>query len=219
MACPIQVSPFQRLEKVEELIRAVAPGCRASSHRVHWVGMASPVGPLEAVVRCLNGLQERGLIGEHAIGGAMAFIYWAEPFETQDLDVFAVLPTTATGLIHLAPIWDYLVAEGGTPDGQFVRVGPLLLDFVPASNALDEEAIAGAVAVPIGEETTRVFTPEHAVAIALRTWRGKDREHIDRLIRTSRRPLEPARLNPILQRYGLVERWARFKEMYDVDLG
>src|SRR2546430_1447049 len=82
----------------------------------------------------------------------------------------------AAGLIHLAPIWDYLVAHGGTPEGQFIRVGRLLLDFVPASDALDEEAIAGAASVRIGDDATRVFTPEHAVAIALRTWRGKDRE-------------------------------------------
>ncbi|MPZ16405.1 MAG: hypothetical protein GEV06_00610 [Luteitalea sp.] len=66
--------------------------------------MASAAAPLEAVVRCLNGLKARGLIGEHAIGGAMAFIYWAEPFETKDLDVFAVLPATAADVIHLAPI-------------------------------------------------------------------------------------------------------------------
>jgi len=183
------------------------------------MAMAPAPGALEALVRHLNALQARGLIGDHAIGGAMAFVYWAEPFETKDLDVFAVLPTTAAGLIHLAPIWDYLVAHGGTPEGQFIRLGRLLLDFVPASDALDEEAIADAVPVRIGDDMTRVFTPEHAVAIALRTWRGKDREHIDRLLRTGRRPLEMPRLHGILQRYGLAERWRRFKEMYDVDLG
>ena len=181
--------------------------------------MATAPEALEALVGRLNTLQAHGLIGAHAIGGAMAFVCWAEPFETRDLDVFAALPTTAAGLIHLAPIWDYLVAHGATPEGQFIRVGRLLLDFVPASDALDEEAIAEAVSVRIGDNMTRVFTPEHAVAIALRTWRGKDREHIDRLIRTGRQPLDRARLQGILQRYDLVDRWRRFKEMYDVDLG
>ena len=133
--------------------------------------------------------------------------------------MFAILRTTAAGLIHLAPIWEYLVAHGGTPEGQFIRLGRLLIDFVPASDALDEEAIAEAVSVNVGDETARVFTPEHAVAIALRTWRGKDREHIDRLIRTGRQGLDMARLQGIMERYGLVERWRRFTEMYDVDLG
>jgi hypothetical protein len=181
--------------------------------------MAHGAGPLEALVQRLNGLQARGLIGEHAIGGAMAFIYWAEPFETKDVDVFAFLPTTATGLIDLTAVWAYLVGHGGVPEGQFIRVGRLRLDFVPPSDALDEAAVAEAVPVQVGAETTRVFTPEHAVAIALRTWRGKDREHIDRLIRTGRRPLDMPRLRDILQRYGLEERWQRFQEMYDVHLG
>ena len=116
--------------------------------------MAPAPGALETLIVHLNALQARGLIGEHAIGGAMAFVYWAEPFETKDLDVFAILPTTAAGLIHLAPIWDYLVAHGGTAEGQFIRVGRLLLDFVPASDALDQEAIAGTVTVSVGDTTT-----------------------------------------------------------------
>jgi hypothetical protein len=180
--------------------------------------MAS-VGPVEALVQRLNALKARGLIGEHAIGGAMAFIYWAEPFETKDFDVFAFLPTSSAGLIDLGPVWKDLVDSGCAPEGQFVRVGRLLLDFVPPGDALDEEAIADAVTIRVGAETTRVFTPEHAVAIALRTWRGKDREHVDRLIRTGRRPLDVARLHDILQRFGLEERWQRFQEMYDVHLG
>ena len=176
-------------------------------------------GPLETLLQRLNALKAKGLIGEHAIGGAMAFVYWAEPFETKDLDVFAILPTTANDLIDLGPVWQDLVEHGGVPEGQFVRVGRLLLDFVPPGDRLDEEAIAEAVTIRVGHETTRVFTPEHAVAIALRTWRGKDREHIDRLIRTGRQPLDIARLRSILRRFGLEQRWRRFQEMYDVDLG
>jgi hypothetical protein len=176
-------------------------------------------GPLETVAVRLRELQVRGLIGEHAIGGAMAFIYWAEPFETKDVDVFVVFPPTESGLLNLAPIWECLVAQGCTPDGQFLRVGRLLVDFVPARDALDEEAIAEAVTVQVGEQTLRVFTPEHAAAIALRTWRGKDREHVDRLMRTGRQPLDIPRLEALVHRYGLEERWRRFKEMFDVDLG
>ncbi len=149
----------------------------------------------------------------------MAFVYWAEPFETKDLDVFAAIPLTTGGLVYLAPIWQYLAEHGGIPDGQFVRFGRLLLDFIPSKDALDDEAIAEATPVRTGNQTTRVFGPEYAVAIALRTWRGKDREHIDRLIRTGRRALDVKKLTEILDRHGLADRWSRFKEMYDVDLG
>lgn len=181
--------------------------------------MNAEPGPLETVLGHVNDVRARGLIGEYAIGGAMAFVYWAEPFETKDLDIFAILPTNDSGLVDLSAIWQHLTTGGALTEGQFIRVGRLLLDFVPANDALDEEAIAQAVSIRVGAQATRVFTPEHAVAIALRTWRGKDREHIDRLIRTGRRPIDRARLDEILARHALVERWRRFKEMYDVDLG
>ena len=51
--------------------------------------MAPAPGPLETIVGRLNALKAGALIGDHAIGGAMAFVSWAEQFETQDLDVFA----------------------------------------------------------------------------------------------------------------------------------
>jgi hypothetical protein len=93
------------------------------------------------------------------------------------------------------------------------------LNALKAQGLIGEHAIGGAMAfVYVGAHATRVFTPEHAVAIALRTWRGKDREHIDRLIRTGRQPLDLVRLQDILRRFALEERWQRFKEMYDVDL-
>jgi hypothetical protein len=148
----------------------------------------------------------------------MAFVYWGEPFETKDFDVFAMLPTSAAGLIDPGPVWNDFVEHGGVPEGQFIRFDRLLLDLIPPGDRLDEEAIAEAVTIDVDGQRARVFTPEHAVAIALRTWRGKDREHIDRLLRTGRRPVDLPRLHEILRRHDLEERWQRFKEMYDVHL-
>ena len=42
---------------------------------------------IEVVFQRLNELESAGLIGRCAIGGAFSFIYYAEPFETGDLDV------------------------------------------------------------------------------------------------------------------------------------
>jgi hypothetical protein len=71
---------------------------------------------------------------------------------------------------------------------RFVRFERLFLDIMPVSNALDAEAVAEAVQLRIDDETTRVFTSEDAVAIALRTWRGKDRTRAaGRIPRGSRR--------------------------------
>ena len=54
--------------------------------------MAAP--DLEKIVDCLNDLQRRGIIGLHAIGGAFAFIFYAEPINTRDL-VSRAVPSRA----------------------------------------------------------------------------------------------------------------------------
>ena len=53
-----------------------------------------PTPDLEKIIERLNDLQRRDVIGQHAIGGAFAFIFYAEPMTTRDLDVFAELPTS-----------------------------------------------------------------------------------------------------------------------------
>lgn len=42
-------------------------------------------GSLETLVQRLNALQAQGLIGDHAIGAAMAFIYWQRFQEMYDV--------------------------------------------------------------------------------------------------------------------------------------
>jgi hypothetical protein len=151
---------------------------------------AVPSADLEKIVLRLNDLQRQGIIGLHAIGGAFAFIFYAEPINTRDLDVFAELPTVG-GLILL--------------DGFPVQI-------LPAPTPLVQEAIVEARTVEIGKERTRVFSAEHAVAIALQTNRAKDRLKIEHLLESGKDPLDEVRLRTILARHGLEERWNRFVE-------
>lgn len=51
----------------------------------------------------LNRLQDDGVLGSYAIGGAMAAMFYAEPVTTFDLDVFVVLPQQRA-LLTLNPI-------------------------------------------------------------------------------------------------------------------
>jgi hypothetical protein len=50
---------------------------------------------LERIFPILNQMEAEGVIGRYAIGGAIGAIFWLEPFQTKDLDVFVVLPTTS----------------------------------------------------------------------------------------------------------------------------
>jgi hypothetical protein len=169
--------------------------------------MASP--DLEKIVERLNNLQRAGIIGLHAIGGAFAFIFYAEPINTRDLDVFAELPTVG-GLISLEKLYEDLRQAGCEVEGDAVLIEGFPVQILPAPTPLVEEAVAEAITVPIGAAQTRVFSAEHAVAVALQTNRPTDRLKIEHLLESGRKPLDEARLTDILRKHGLEERWTRF---------
>ena len=52
------------------------------------------------------------------------------------------------------------------------------LQFLPAHNALVEEALAAARDILYEDTSTRVLRAEHLVAICLQTGRAKDRERV-----------------------------------------
>src|SRR5229473_3005616 len=85
--------------------RARCASSTASSLSGTGEGMGvDPTGTsIERVFQRLNELERTGLIGRYAIGGAFAFIYYAEPFQTDDLDIFTHLPSPGAR-IDLAPI-------------------------------------------------------------------------------------------------------------------
>jgi hypothetical protein len=90
-----------------------------------------PTPDLERIIEQLNDLQRRGLIGQYAIGGAFAFIFYAEPITTRDLDVFAELPMSG-GLILLDKLYEELHRLGYPSDGDAVLIEGFPVQFLPA---------------------------------------------------------------------------------------
>jgi hypothetical protein len=168
-----------------------------------------PEPDLEKIVERINDLQRTGVIGSYAIGGAFAFIFYAEPLNTRDLDIFAELPAER-GLIVLDKLFEELRRNGYEFKGDAVLIEGFPVQFLPAPTPLVHEAILAARTATVGEQETRVFSPEHAVAIALQTNRPTDRLKIEHLLETARQALDDGRLRVILRRHGLEERWERF---------
>ncbi len=164
---------------------------------------------LEKIVERLNDLQRRGVIGLHAIGGAFAFIFYAEPIETLDLDVFADLPTGAGGLISLDRLYSELRSLGYDAVGDAILIEGFPVRILPETTPLVHEAVAEARTIQVGKQETRVFTPEHSIAVALQTNRPKDRLKIEHLLESGREPLDKELLEVILQKHGLEGRWKK----------
>jgi len=160
---------------------------------------------MEKTLDVLNRLVNLHVIEKYAIGGAMGAMFYAEPVSTFDLDIFVVLSRLQSGLITLSPLYERLSGMGYMPEGEFVLIEGIPVQFLPAYNKLVEEALENAVEKKFSQTSTWVFTAEYLVAIAVQTGRGKDRVRVRLLLDEA--DIDMNVLESILSRYLLEQRW------------
>src|SRR6266516_5482897 len=100
---------------------------------------------LTRTLRVINEMMSQGVIGRYAIGGAIGATFYLEPLATMDVDVFVAIHPEPGGLIITsAPIYEYLSALGYEPVGDAIKIKDWLVQFLPPTGPLGEEAIAQA---------------------------------------------------------------------------
>ncbi|MBI4667878.1 MAG: hypothetical protein HY747_01635 [Elusimicrobia bacterium] len=160
---------------------------------------------MERVVKVLNKMTQEGIIQDYAIGGAMAALFYSEPIETFDLDVFVALKTSKSSLISLGPLYDYLKARGYQAKKEHIVIESIPVQFLVPYDPLIEEALEQAVEKKFGQEPVRVFSVEHLMAIMAQTGRPKDKIRLQSLLQQAK--YDKKFLEDILRRHGLVSRW------------
>ena len=165
---------------------------------------------MKLAIQVLNDLKREGVIADYAIGGAIAALFYAEPSFTQDLDVFVLFPEPKRGkLISLGPIYAALRNRGYKAFKEFVEIEGILVQFLPASGALLEEALKEAYNKRYEGTPTRVMRPEHLIAIALQTGRAKDRARVSLLMEQATMEMDYLRL--VLKRHKLDKEFAKWQ--------
>jgi len=92
---------------------------------------------VKAIFENINQMQITGIIGKYAIGGAVGATFYLEPSSTLDVDIFVTLPTQpGQVLLSLTPIYDYLLARGGTLEGEYIVVDGWPVQFLPPADSL-----------------------------------------------------------------------------------
>jgi hypothetical protein len=165
---------------------------------------------MKAVFEAVNAMQAAGIIGRYAIGGAVGATFYLEPAATLDVDIFVTLPQHGT-LLTLSPLYDFIKARGGSVQSEYVVLDDWPVQFLPAADALDEEALQSAVQTEVDGVPTWVIA-EHLAAIALRTGRAKDHNRVLQFIEQN--VLDRNKLQEILVRYNLLPKWQRFEKRY-----
>lgn len=161
-------------------------------------------GGMEKTLKVLNELEENWVIERYAIGG-IAAAFHAEPMLTYDLDAFVLLPQAAGTMISISPIYEYLGAKGFSVHREHIMIHGFPVQFIPAYNALVEEAVRTAQSVSYHKVRTRVVKAEHLVAIMLQTNRPKDRMRVALLLEEA--GIDRKKLQAILKRHELMNRW------------
>ena len=162
---------------------------------------------MQAALRSLNRLVADKVIDQYAIGGAIGASFYVEAMQTEDIDAFVFMNPSPSGLISLTPIYDALVAMGGSIEREYVRFAEWPVQILPDANDLIRESIRMANEVEFDSIPTRVFTAEHLCAVALQTGRTKDYLRVAMFLEQQAVNLE--RLRDIVERHGLRDRFSR----------
>lgn len=154
----------------------------------------------------INELKKKGLIGDYAIAGGVAYIYYDEPITTEDIDVFCIL---GSGIDALSRIYSYARELGYKPEKEGLRIGTWRVQFLPSPTELEQDAIRMANKVKIGTITSKVVKPEYLAALMLKAGRTKDIIRVDSLIEHGR--LDKGELHRVMRKYGLNDKWEEYR--------
>ena len=155
--------------------------------------------PLADALRAANELVAAGLIEDWALGGALAAIYYVEPFATYDADIFFI-PKDKGLAAGLPAIYAHLEAHGGQVEHEHLLIRGFPVQFL-AAHDLTEEAVREAVQIDYEGVPAKVFRAEHIIAIAASVGRAKDKARIELLLQQA--DLDKTYLENLLQRHTL----------------
>jgi hypothetical protein len=170
---------------------------------------------MERVIQIINRMQTDGVISDYAIGGGIAAVYYLEPYETDDVDIFIPVNAVAVGLISLEPIYSYLKRLGYVSIKEGVMIEDWLVQFIPTFESNQEEAISKSLIVTYGKTETKIFAPEYLAAELLRSGRRKDHVRVIALIEAKKVDMEI--LRDIVDRHRLSDKWKTFAKQFDLE--
>ena len=155
--------------------------------------------PLADVLRAANDLVTAGLIEDWALGGALAAIYYVEPFTTYDADIFFI-PKDKGLTAGIPAIYAHLQGHGWKVEREHLLIRGFPVQFLAASG-LTEEAVREAEHIYYEGVPAKVFRAEHIVAIAASVGRAKDKARIEQLLQQA--DLDKTYMADVLQRHKL----------------
>ncbi len=115
-------------------------------------------------------------------------------------------------ILSLSPIYEACAKRGFHAQGDAISIEGWPVQFLPADQPLESEAVREAVSRESAGLTTRVMSAEHLMAIALKIGRAKDHARLVMFVESGISNM--ARLREILARHSLLEAWTNFEDRF-----
>ena len=168
---------------------------------------------MERVLQVINQMQADGVVETYAIGGGIAAVYYIEPYQTDDIDIFvpvSAVTSSESALLSLEPIYSYLAKLGYAAVKEGVLIEDWLVQFIPVGESTQVEALQNAHHVAYGNIETRIFSPEYLAAELQRSGRLKDYVRVEALIQSGKMDMDV--FHEIVRRHNLSDKWRKFSK-------
>jgi hypothetical protein len=167
--------------------------------------------------KVVNQLRNEGIFSKYAVGGAVGAVFYIEPTQTQDIDIFIHLEAKpGSVLVTTKPITDRLQQLGYTlwkEERLIVENWPI--QFLPAGKPIEREAIENAVEKPLADGVTAfVPPPEYLMLMAIDLRRPKDIMLLYQF--HSEQVYDPEKLAILLKKHGLTEKWEKILTLFKI---
>lgn len=166
---------------------------------------------VERVFNVINKMYQGGVLKDYAIGGAIATIYYTEPFATKDIDIFFI-PSEKDKIGILTQFYDFLLKKGYKTYKEYIMIGDIPIQFIPTATELEKEAVQNAISIKYKNIVVKILGPEYLVAIFLKVFRPKDREKLIKLLDQAK--INKTLLGTILARHNLDKKFDDFMQKY-----
>ena len=166
---------------------------------------------MEKIFKVINEMYQKGILKDYAIGGAVATIYYTEPFATKDIDIFFI-PPEKEKVILLTPFYDFLLKRGYKTYKEYIMIGNTPIQFIPATTELEKDGVENAILVKYRNIDVKILRPEYLIAIFLKVYRPKDRDKLIKLLDQTN--IDKTFLSDILERHNLDKKFNDFMRKY-----
>ena len=163
------------------------------------------------VISLFEKMEKDKVIENYVIGGATALSYYSSPTVTEDIDVFITL-NSKSFLINLAPIYEYIKQNSKAVEkGEYLIIEGIPVQLIVPESGIHEEACKSPTIVNEHGFKIKLFPIEYLMAIMIHLNKPKYKY---RLSVIEEDEYDYDKLNIILKRYNLLEKWRKIKNEF-----